>query len=399
MNCTDVHTILDEHRDARLTAAERGAVDAHLIGCADCTAAWHAHGELLALAVPAMAPAFPDSVLSAIDSRSRPTRHVRRGMIVATALFAGAALAAIGVMQSRTLRRHDSAPAVAATRAQTNSPSGPATVWDRAPKSAPAANSLPVDTTAIDLFVAPIVRTPPDYPAAAIERGLEGSVTLQFDVTAQGTVENVSVVDSTEPVFEKAAADALAQWKYLPRIAGGKRVAAPAERTAIRFQLDRRPAPAAPLAEPSPPFDFAGFDAALRVAWQRVASDDLRGAELQLDEARARFKLNGYQEGGIWDFYAYLYTVEGNYDRAIDAYETGIVAYGSGGWRSQGAWVALANLYLARHQYDFALQTMLRYKEAIRGTPGERGGTSVADDFIARLAALGVTQATLPPRR
>ncbi len=124
-----------------------------------------------------------------------------------------------------------------------------------------------------------------------------------------------------------------------------------------------------------------------------MTDDDLRGAELQLDEARALYRLNGRQEGGIWDFYAYIYTLQENYDRAIDAYETGIAAYANAGARSEGGWLSLANLYYARHQYDLALRTLLKYKEGVKG---DAGSTPQVDEFIARLAALGVTEATLP---
>lgn len=401
MNCADVNMIMDEHRDARLAAAERGAVDAHLLGCSDCSAAWHAHTELLAIMVPAMSPALVDSALAAVSVRARPTYDARRGAIVATALLAGAALAAIGVTQLHELTRNDSAPTSTPARSQPSVP--PAAATENPTSAAPGAGSLPVDTGVIELTVAPIVRTAPDYPAVAQERGLEGSVTLQYDVTAVGAVENVSIVESTDAVFEEAAATALAQWKYLPRIAAGKRAASPNLRTVIRFQLDHTPSaasvPAAlPREKAARQLDYPGFSMEIEVAWQRVAVDDLRGAELQLDETRALHELDGFQEGGVWDFYAYLYTVQGNYDRAIDAYETGIAAYARGGAPSQGSWFPLANIYYARHQYDLALRTMLKYKERIKGTPAERGRTPLADEFIARLAALGVTEATLPRR-
>jgi TonB family protein len=325
-------------------------------------------------------------------------------VFVATALLAGAALAAIGVMQLHELTRDNSATTSLPARSQPPATSAPAAVTDN-PSAARDAASLPVDTAAIELYVVPIVRIPPDYPSAAIERGLQGDVTLQFDVTAKGAVENVTIVGSTDAVFEEAAATALARWKYLPRIAAGKRVATPKQQTVIRFQLDNTPVPAPRQTTPSPEeisreANFRSSAAAIEIAWERVAADDFRGAELQLDEARALYELNGAQQGGIWDFYAYLYIVEGNYDRAIDAYETALAAYArGGGGPAEPSSLALANLYYARHQYDLALRTLLTYKERIKATPRWRGGTPLADEFIARLAALGVTEATLPPRR
>ena len=49
MSCNDIASVLDTHRATRLAPAERAKIDAHLAACADCSAAWHAQGELLAL--------------------------------------------------------------------------------------------------------------------------------------------------------------------------------------------------------------------------------------------------------------------------------------------------------------------------------------------------------------
>src|SRR4051812_624797 len=110
MNCTDINTILDEHRDARLVAAERGGVDAHLSGCRDCAAAWHALAQLRAITVPRMSPALLSRVLGAVSAQARPTHGARRGALIGTALLAGAALAALGVTQLREWTSDDSAP-------------------------------------------------------------------------------------------------------------------------------------------------------------------------------------------------------------------------------------------------------------------------------------------------
>ncbi|MEO8466178.1 MAG: energy transducer TonB [Gammaproteobacteria bacterium] len=400
MNCTNVNAIMDQHRDTRLTGAERNAVGAHVLDCTDCAAARVAYAELLAITVPAMSPDLLDSILETVSLGARPAYAARRGVIVATVLLTGAALAAIGVMQLHDPARDDSAPQTILPRSQSLVTSAPGPVTANPTSLAGGTANLPVDTTAIELYIAPVVRTAPEYPPTAVERGLEGSVTLQYDVTVTGVVENVSVVQSTDAVFEAPAANALAQWKYLPRIAAGKRVASLAQQTVIRFQLDRTAVSAPRQREiAAQQVNVRGLSTALQVAWERVAADDLRGAELQLDEARALYELDGFQEGIMWDFYAYLYTVQGNYDRAIESYETGIAAYARANRPSQGSWLPLANLYYARHQYDLALRMLLTYKGRIKGTPAERVSTPLADEFIARLAALGVTDATLPPRR
>ena len=249
MNCADVNAIMDEHRDTRLTAAERASVDTHLLGCQDCAAAWHAHAELLALTVPVAAAVLLDRVLAAVAAHPRQRRNARRGVLIGTALVVGTALAAITVTRlPEQLAEHivrSSVPAQAPTdssRAATVADSGRSALRDDARPS--------VDTTAITLMIMPVVRGAPVYPPDALKRGVEGSVTLRFDVTAAGVVENATVIDSTDTVFDAAALAALTQWRYLPRVTEGKRVTSKNVETVIRFQLDKSGNP--PLLIPRP---------------------------------------------------------------------------------------------------------------------------------------------------
>ena len=66
-----------------------------------------------------------------------------------------------------------------------------------------------------DEVVAPVMRVEPIYPEKAVKENLNGSVVLQFDVTAAGKVENVIVINA-EPkkIFDKSAKIALRQWQY-----------------------------------------------------------------------------------------------------------------------------------------------------------------------------------------
>lgn len=91
----------------------------------------------------------------------------------------------------------------------------------------------------IDRDVTPLVRVNPVYPRQQEARGVEGSVRVQFDVTAAGTVRNATVIAS-EPrgVFDEAALEAIARWRYNPRIAGGNAVERVGLQTLIRFTLD-----------------------------------------------------------------------------------------------------------------------------------------------------------------
>jgi TonB family protein len=63
----------------------------------------------------------------------------------------------------------------------------------------------------------PLIRWSAEYPTQAQQRGIEGHVTVAFDVTAEGGVENAEVVES-EPagVFDNAALAAVRRWRYAP---------------------------------------------------------------------------------------------------------------------------------------------------------------------------------------
>jgi periplasmic protein TonB len=95
-------------------------------------------------------------------------------------------------------------------------------------------------TGGMDRDVVPVVRVPPDYPATAQKRGIEGWVQIQFSVTAAGGVRDAIVV-AAEPagVFEDAALKAIARWRYNPRIDGGVAVERVGLQTVIRFELQK----------------------------------------------------------------------------------------------------------------------------------------------------------------
>ena len=204
-------------------------------------------------------------------------------------------------------------------------------------------------------------------------------------MTAAGVVENVSVVESSDTLFEEPASRALSEWRYLPRIVAGKRVAAEGIHTTIRFEpgSDKQPTVDERLVAEKQALamrEFAAFSEDLEVALDRLAADDLRGAELQLDEMQA---LYGANRPDLWSFYGYLFTVQGNYDRAIDAYERALPAVAAPG-QPPGPWVPLANLYFARHQYDLALNTLVRQRALYQSARINNEGEVKA--LIAKLA-------------
>ena len=136
--------------------------------------------------------------------------------------------------------------------------------------------------------------------------------------------------------------------------------------------------------------EFVAFSNDLEIALDRLAVDDLRGAELQLDQMQAVY---GAGRTDLLSFYGYLFTVQGNYDRAIDAYEKSLAAFPTPRQQRSGPWMPLANLYFARHQYDLALNTLVRQR-AVYDT-GRINSDGEVKALIAKLGALGLTHPSL----
>jgi TonB family protein len=66
-----------------------------------------------------------------------------------------------------------------------------------------------------------IKKVTPEYPKSARLAGVEGTVALQATITADGRVENVSVLRSI-PELDDAAIAAVKQWKYKPATKDGR---------------------------------------------------------------------------------------------------------------------------------------------------------------------------------
>lgn len=93
--------------------------------------------------------------------------------------------------------------------------------------------------TGVDRDTVPLVRVEPVYPPPALRRGLEGWVKLQFDVSGTGAVMNARVVDARpRGVFDQAALQAVARWRYYPRTEGGQPVERVGLQTVIRFGIE-----------------------------------------------------------------------------------------------------------------------------------------------------------------
>ena len=89
-----------------------------------------------------------------------------------------------------------------------------------------------------DRSALPVVRVEPQYPPSAAKRGLEGWVQLRFTITTAGSVDEVAVVKSSNPVFERAAVDAVRKWKYEPQMQSGTAVVTPGVDVVLRFNME-----------------------------------------------------------------------------------------------------------------------------------------------------------------
>jgi protein TonB len=83
----------------------------------------------------------------------------------------------------------------------------------------------------------PITKVLPLYPGAARAQGLEGEVVLRAIVDQHGVVEpNVVVVESV-PMLDRAAIDALRQWRFQPGRDGDDRAVRALIEVPLRFRL------------------------------------------------------------------------------------------------------------------------------------------------------------------
>lgn len=126
-----------------------------------------------------------------------------------------------------------SAPAPEPTAPATPTQAAPTQVASAAPPPSVSSSTAPQNK---DFQL--VKRVNPSYPPQALRSRTEGWVELSFTITADGDVEGIEVVDA-EPrrVFDREAMRALGQWKFTPRVEGGKAVAAKA-RQRLTFTLN-----------------------------------------------------------------------------------------------------------------------------------------------------------------
>lgn len=117
---------------------------------------------------------------------------------------------------------------------------------DRTAEPPPPSQAQPKQTpvTSADVLSAPltdpkvIVRVPPEYPAVAKHRRIQGWVELEFMVGVDGRASDIQVLEaSPSNIFNTAATRALSRWKFQPAQRNGKDEPK-RTRTRINFQLN-----------------------------------------------------------------------------------------------------------------------------------------------------------------
>jgi protein TonB len=108
-----------------------------------------------------------------------------------------------------------------------------AQVAEQRARAAFLADVVPANTLAREKYVEP------RYPGAAIRKGTEGWVELDFTVAADGSVKDIDV-RAAEPagVFDEAAIKSVSQWRYRPLLRNGRAIEQRA-RLRMRFALQK----------------------------------------------------------------------------------------------------------------------------------------------------------------
>ena len=81
-------------------------------------------------------------------------------------------------------------------------------------------------------------RVTPEYPDVARQAGVEGTVTLRVEIGPDGSVQDIEPI-SGPPLLERAAAEAVAQWRYAPTLVDGSAVSV-VTTVSVEFHLNQR---------------------------------------------------------------------------------------------------------------------------------------------------------------
>ncbi len=91
----------------------------------------------------------------------------------------------------------------------------------------------------VDGPLVPLIRVSPTYPLGAERRELDGHVIVQFDVMTNGYVANITVIESSNRIFESAAIKAAERFKFKPRVVDGVPQVSSGIQNLFRFEMEK----------------------------------------------------------------------------------------------------------------------------------------------------------------
>ncbi|MFC7334047.1 TonB family protein [Rhodocista pekingensis] len=162
--------------------------------------------------------------------------------------------------------------------------------------------------------VEPVVRLPiperrvsPDYPPDMLGEGREGWAVMRFTVKADGSVNDVEVVEASNGQFAKPAARALSRWRFQPATADGTPVDIHNQVTRLTFLIQ----------------GTGGKYVSSRTVQSAIGAAQSALADGRLDEVSAALD-SLHEEAKTLNDYAYIDTLEahwhlrrGDLDQAI----------------------------------------------------------------------------------
>ena len=145
----------------------------------------------------------------------------------------------------------------------------------------------PSDATFVN--AQPLERANPTYPLAALRQGQEGWVMLSFVISRAGEVGELMIEDSSGvPVLEKAAMDAVEDWRYSPAMQSGQPTEQAMVKTRIEFHLEGQTGAS------------RAFIAKARRAFTAIEERDFAAAQPVIDELEFGGRKNLYEDAWFW---------------------------------------------------------------------------------------------------
>ena len=88
--------------------------------------------------------------------------------------------------------------------------------------------------------VMPLSRVEPNYPARALKRNIEGSITLSFTIDPRGRAVDIKVTSAhPKRIFDREAIRAIKKWRFQPKVVDGVAVSQFGMSQTIEFKMNK----------------------------------------------------------------------------------------------------------------------------------------------------------------